>query len=229
MRIQLLSIPGTVNRARVEVRIRKVLKKLGFEEALSYKGPVNGLIVIGNGTPDDVVITVLTHLLDGKCNAGLLIPTEKRFSGVKQIAHIMRTFRGKPVAFVIDQEDEGLKELYSGLIRKFSEFGIKLEPGEGKDRWREFFISGTRDSKMVVVVNGLDGYKVHKIEDHLLALHGVDLDRLPTSTRGDPKGVWKHLSSREEDLLVKVLEKLNKRNMKEYFPQHIELKRICLS
>ena len=228
MRIQLLNIPGTVDRARIEVRIRRVLKKLGLENALAYKGPVDGLIVIGNGTPDDVVVTVVAHLLDGRCNAGLLIPTEKRFGAVKHVVNVIRIFSGKPVAFVIDQEDEELENLYNELAKKFSEFGVKLELSRGEGRWGEFVIdSGSGDSKMIVVVNGLDGYEGHKIEDHLLTLHGVGPEELPTRAKGDPKEAWKLLSSREEDLLVKTLEKLNRRNLGEYFPQHTALERIC--
>lgn len=54
--------------------------------------------------------------------------------------------------------------------------------------WREFFTeSGLGDSKIIVVVNGLEGYEVHKIEDHLLALRGVDPEELHISVRDDPK------------------------------------------
>ncbi|MCD6349049.1 MAG: hypothetical protein J7L91_05415, partial [Candidatus Korarchaeota archaeon] len=183
---QLLNAPGTVDRAKIEVRIRKVLKKLRLKNTLAYKGLVDGLIVIGNGTPDDAVVTVIAHLLDGRCNAGLLIPTEKGFGAVKHVVHVMRTFSGKPVAFVIDQEDMELEDLYRRITKKFSKFGVGLELSGGEGRWREFVIdSGSGGSKVIVVVNGLDGYEVHEIEDHLLALHGIGPEELPTGAKGD--------------------------------------------
>ncbi len=228
MRIQLLNVSGAVDSAKIEIRVRRAVKELNLGNSLVDKGSIDRLIVIGDGTPDDIVVTVISYLLDGICNAGLLIPTDKGFGAVRHVVQVMRTFSGKPIAFVLDQEDLELEDFYKGLSNKFLEFGVTLEPRGGEGRWREFLARfGSGSSRIIVVVNGLEGYEVHKIEDHLLALLGVDLKRLPANVRRDSKEAWKLLSSKEENLLITALKKLDRGNLSEYFPQHAVLEKIC--
>ncbi len=230
MRIQLLNVPGSLNSVKIEVRIRRIVKELSLENPLTDKGSVDGLIIIGDGTPDDVAVTIIAHWLDGKCNAGLFIPIDRRLGAVKHVIRVMRIFNGKPIAFVLDQEDQELEDLYEGLKKKFSEFGVILESRDGEGRWREFTARfDSQASKIIVVVNGLEGYEVHKIEDHLLALINVDLRELGNARKDSKVVAWKILSSKEKDLLVKALKKLSRENLKEYFPQHIALERLCSS
>ncbi len=230
MRIQLLTIAGSLDGARVEARIRRVLRKLDIGNPLTDKGRVSGLIVVGDGTPDDVVVTLVAHTLDGEeCTAGLLVSTRKGVGSVETVIDVVRIFPNRPIALVIDQDREDLERLYEKIAGKFRKFGVRLEIKDGEGRRREYAAGFHSNGKLIIVVNGLGDYVSHKIEDHLLILKGLTPKRLRSEGfPEDPKEAWKKLSSQNKDLLVDVLRELKEvKDLERYFPQHIALRRIC--
>ncbi len=231
MRIQLLTTAGSLDGARMEARIRRVLRRLDIGDPLTDRGRVDGLIVVGDGTPDDVVVTLVAHILDGeRCTSGLLVSTRKGVGSVETVIDVVRTFPNRPIALVIDQDREDLEELYEKIAGKFREFGVQLEMKDGGRRWREYVARFHPESnELIIVVNGLGDYISHKIEDHLLMLKGLTPERLRSEGYPeDPKEAWKRFSSQNKDFLVEVLKELREMSdVERYFPQHVALERLC--
>ncbi len=231
MRIQLLTTASSLDGARIEARIRRVLRKLNVGNPLTNKGRVDGLIVVGDGTPDDVVVTLVAHILDGEeCTAGLLVSTRKGVGSVETVIDVARIFPNRSIALVIDQDREDLERLYEKIAGKFRDFGVRLEIKDGEGRWKEYEAEFHSDgTELIIVVNGLEDYVSHKIEDHLLMLKGLTPEKLRSEGYPeDPKEAWKKLSSQNKDLLVEALKELKElKDVEMYFPQHIALRRIC--
>ena len=61
---------------------------------------IRTIIVLGDGTPDEIVIMILAHFLDGKVDAGIVKPKYLRVGAIRAIKNIALSFHGKISDFI---------------------------------------------------------------------------------------------------------------------------------
>ena len=196
------------------------LRNSGYETrriiAWEVKG-LDSLIVIGNGTPDDKVIGVLSHYLDGNTVTGVVKPKEKM--GLSAIDRLKTYLDSKinKIMVLIDQENRLLREFFDEALERLTQIGIDLTVEEEEmNRLRvcRCSLAGKR-FEVIIVVNGLDDISTekHTIEDHLIKSAGIE-------AKGSSKNSWNSLSKNEREEVFRKLK--GKRGIiEDLFPQQV--------
>jgi len=190
---------------------------------------MDALIIIGNGTPDDVVLLILTHKMDGDHVVGITKPKERL--GTASISLIRQYLRiSKNLIFVIDQEKDTLEDIWRRVDEKLQGNGIASRLIEEDKRIKIFDCSlGSYKFKVSIVINGLNGqYQKHTIEEHLIEYYRRVLGGSLSNVADDPKDIWESLGERlHKDIYCKLLNS-SKDEIKEIFPLHIKaLEAVC--
>jgi len=187
------------------------------------------VIVIGNGTPDDIVTTIIAHHMNGTKTAAMIIPEceSKQNRSIKRTGDIVLEITIKSskfmkkfstMLFVIDQETLKLDERFRGIIRRLKGCGVDFTDMDEtcNDRVKAFKCkTGDWAFYLVCVVNGLDDVpsERHCIEDHLVKLGNLKL------IKNDSKETWWAL---EKSRQYKILGRLSDKSVVDkFFPQHI--------
>ena len=208
---------------------------------LSRLAPVKGVIIIGNGTPDDIVCLILCHKFDGKHVVGVTKPEAAGIkSAILAALKIVEKVKVKDLMIILDQEgreqEEFWNEVEDGFRKEKVEFAVN-EEGEG---FRAYECSQAHYKfKVAVLVNGLPNkqYKKHTIEDHLLELSmslenvGEDVEEVLRESEYNPKEAWKKLRKKNKEIHGKVYSHLlnaSKDKIRSYFPQHVRALEIFL-
>ncbi len=156
---------------------------------------IDALIIIGDGTPDDVVLLILTHKMDGDHVVGITKPKERlgasSLSSIRQ--YIERIKNLKSLIFVIDQEKDVLEDIWRQVDEKLKDNGIVFKLFEEDNRMKIFDCSlGSYKFKVLIVINGLDEqYQRHTIEEHLIEYYRKVLGGNLSSVTNYPKEIWK--------------------------------------
>ena len=193
---------------------------------------LNKIIAITDGHPDDTVMLILTHKLDGEKVVGALKTRFTMIGGIKSILKIMpEQFKQiEAILFTLDQNTKDLSELWEEIVDTFKQNSTLLEmlTLDGSNRVRVFKCRVVREFSALVVINGLNyDYTRHTIEDHLIeALKNVDEESVKNalnSSRNDPKAAWRNLTRNEEFYreIFKRLLNMSIGELKRIFPQHI--------
>ena len=200
---------------------------------LSRLAPVKGVIIIGNGTPDDIVCLILCHKFDGKQVVGVIKPEA---AGIKSAIYAaLRSIREKinNLMVILDQEEKKEKEFWNEIEDVFKKEKVEFEVIEKEEKFRVYACSQAHYKfKVAVLVNGLPNkqYKKHTIEDHLLelsmSLENVreDVEEVLRESEYDPKEAWKKLRKKNKEIHGKVYSHLlnaSKDKIRSYFPQHV--------
>jgi hypothetical protein len=80
--------------SKTAANISKLSRKLKINVITMESIPITGIIVLADGTPDDYVISILSHKLDGKYVAGIAKPEKTRI-GVFSILPVYKISREK--------------------------------------------------------------------------------------------------------------------------------------
>ena len=198
-------------------------------DSLDLNEESDTVIVLGDGTPDDISIFLIASKLNGKKAVYMLKPDDTRYSAANEIRTVLKSFNEKIVRFifVVDQEKEELSKIAKSFTGKLKELGIEILREEKLQDRVDFFDSklGSLEFKVYLVVNGLDeiNTEAHAIEDHLLKCTqkaGLPGPNLKGKTS---KEVWKELfknkqSKEKEKILSKIYQEALKAP-KECFPQ----------
>lgn len=212
MRLRLLN-PGH----RLSVDTLSTARKLRVVEAIDLgSGRSPALVVVANGSPDNRVLLVLAHTLDGLSTVDVTFPSRKHvtvFSWLQDYA-LMRYAK---MLVLIDQEDKPLEEIHEALRAR--------APVRGRAQGRLATLTletrlGT--STVIVAVNGTDDprFTRHTIEDHLMALaEKLRLLDLP-ATSADPKEVWRGMSKEAQHEVLRQL-LTSPELAEEAFPQQV--------
>ncbi len=156
---------------------------------------IDALIIIGDGTPDDVVLLILTHKMDGDHVVGITKPKERlgasSLSSIRQ--YIERIKNLKNLIFVIDQEKDVLEDIWRQVDEKLKDNGIVFKLFEEDNIMKIFDCSlGSYKFKVLIVINGLDEqYQRHTIEEHLIEYYRKVLGGNLSSVTNYPKEIWK--------------------------------------
>jgi len=196
------------------------LKNSGYntsELIVSWAERIDSLIIIGNGTPDDQIIGVLSFNLNGGETVGIVKPQVTGLSVIDLIKTYLAQTKIEKYLILVDQERLTSDELFRNAEKRMSELGIRPSIEEEKDRVRAYDCSiGSKKFKVFIVVNGLDEVSTdgHTVEDHLIKF-------LELEVRGTSKETWNSLSSKEKEDTFRKLNGMNEDSIRQLFPQQV--------
>ena len=206
--------------SRLAVNIGRISRKIGIDALTLEPTALTGIIVLANGTPDDWVVALISHHLNGRRKIlGIVKPEVTRLGVLNSLPTYLEVLKGDKIAILVDQEDEKLDSLFNEVGRKLSEIGISAWNVVKERRlWVYDCKRGGKEFRLIVVVNGLDDYpfEKHSIEDHLLKA-AERLLKIEVNER-DPKKGWNKLKDRQVELFRKLK---NIKNLNDIFPQQI--------
>ncbi|MCD6484462.1 MAG: hypothetical protein J7L47_05045 [Candidatus Odinarchaeota archaeon] len=206
--------------------IQKYSRKLNIQVIVSKSNILRDIVVIGNGTPDDVAFSIVAHDQNGEKVVGIVKP-EKIWLNVIDFIPIYLQGNVRNILILIDQEDKNLALLYDEIKERITRIGIQASEEDVDKRVRVFSCTrGAKKFRLIFVINGLDDIptKKHTIEDHLVKAASIfennsillELEK----TGKTSKEVWKEL---EEGIREKILRQLTqqRKKMRKLFPQQI--------
>ncbi|MCD6387344.1 MAG: hypothetical protein J7L30_03385 [Methanophagales archaeon] len=227
MRLRVLSPPDW----SISRNLAKWARKLRIP--LSGPAPVKGVIIIGNGTPDDIVCLILCHKFDGKQVVGVTKPEAAGIkSAILAALKIVEKVKVKDLMIILDQEERGQEEFWNEVEEGFRKEKVEFAVNEEGEGFRAYECSQAHYKfKVAVLANGLPRqYRKHTIEDHLLelsmSLENVreDVEEVLRESEDDPKEAWKKLRKKNKEIHGKVYSHLlnaSKDEIRSYFPQHV--------
>jgi hypothetical protein len=206
-------ISGVSKRIKMDVFVK------GLNTADSHS-----LVVIGNGTPDDIAFSIVAFHLNGDKIAGIVKPkTERRYSFINMIP-LYLSGKIRNILILMDQEDDPLTAIYERIkkdLERLATGEIELTKEETTERVRVYKGSyGSKEFELILVINGLDeiGVGKHSIEDHLLKAAGeVSIE---VGDFGNAKDAWRALSNDQQLSIYKVL-KDHRKLLESVFPQQV--------
>ncbi|RLE85712.1 MAG: hypothetical protein DRJ41_00670 [Thermoprotei archaeon] len=204
-------------------------RKLKIPLVKGYQ-PVDVVIVIGNGVPDNIMCMILAHKLNGTRIIGLTKP-ERSLSGTfHELAFHTRV---RKIVVILDQEDRNLDEVWRYLETELRRAGIKINIVNSEPRLCIYSCSyGNHLFEVIAVINGLEmPYRKHTIEDHLLKiceeLCGSKLSQMLGTRSVDPKEMWNRLRNMHFEVYSYIL-KANISKLEEIFHYHIKALKLVL-
>lgn len=182
------------------------------------------LVVIGNGTPDDIAFSIIAFHIKVDKIAGIVKPkTERRYGFINLIPTYLKG-KVRKILILMDQEDdkmstiyeriqEGVKKLATGKIKVIDEESEKVRVYEGKYGGKEF--------ELILVINGLDEIQTtkHSIEDHLLK--AAEILSIDVGDFDNSKAAWKSINHDRQLKIFKGL-KEKRKIVESVFPQQIK-------
>lgn len=172
------------------------------------------LIVLGNGSPEDEIIGIMSYHLDGRRTVGIV---KSQSPGIASLDHIRDYMfeNVQRILFIIDQDDNNLSQFFASVSERIG-IAVPIEDQEGNGRVKIYHYSlSQRIVEIIVVASGSDDLDTshHEIEDHLLVLAGEG------PSVSDPKRHWRRL---DQDVRQDVFRLLKDRDLFEVvFHQHV--------
>ena len=212
------------------------LRRCGLPEDAHVSAPErsDSAAILGNGSPEHLVVASLAHELDGKRVLDLAKPQVYTHISAARIVHI-HAERVNAIALMLDQNVESLRTIVRGVRKELEGTDVMVRKIRGRGRLRIYDCEHMeRNFTLLVAISGLDdvpGLTKHTIEDHFLtAIDHLKMLGAETASEirqaidkagGDPKEAWRRLSRRfrldETDALHRLRER---RKLGELFPQH---------
>jgi len=182
------------------------------------------LVVIGDGTPDDIAFSIIVFHLNGDKIAGIVKPKEKK--RIDCVGLIPAYLKGniRKIIFLMDQEDDKLSTIYERIhegVKKIATGKIKVIDEESEKRLKVYECKyGSKEFELILVINGLDEIHTdkHSIEDHLLK--AAELLSIEIGDFENSKEAWNSIKDRHEDIFKKLKKK--RKIVEGVFPQQIQ-------
>ncbi|MCP8309241.1 MAG: hypothetical protein H3Z53_01710 [archaeon] len=197
--------------------IRKISKKLGIKVVATKVEDLDRMVVITNGTPDDMVFAIISHHLNGDKTVRIVKPNGiTRLVALDLLKKTYLKLKINKIMFLIDQETDPPDQIFEKVKEKLSSMGISIDSERDGHRFRiyECRLAGNK-FKVIIVVNGLDDIpiKKHTIEDHLIKIAEI-------KALEDTKKTWLKLDQNKRDEIFKMVKDV--KTVKYIFPQQIE-------
>ena len=229
--------------------IRKLARQLK-EEGGSFEvfSPVpkispQFLILIGNGTPDDLILAILAHKFNGSTFVFLVRPEVRRnIPAIRTIPTLIKQagVKIRKILFLVDQETQlNLEKIFIKVESLLQKEKVKILQEERSGRLEVLTCSFQgKEFDLILVINGLDRpYQKHSIEDHLLEalrltsiLPQNKLEKLVQEAGNDPKRAWWEKVEKKTQLqILAALHQMNKERLREIFPQQYQAFQLFLS
>ena len=198
---------------------------------------IKSLLIVGDGTPDEIVSMLLLHKFNGKEGryVGILKPEYLRLEAIRSVVTLINQSSFDVVMLFLDQEDDDLNELWGRVEEKIGSYftcsryiSNVLSAAEASDRLRIFKCQTVRNSFLfAIVINGLSDFpcEKHTIEDHLvkLAIEKLGLDRKYSKDKGGcSKDLWNSYSRNDRIEVFNLIINLPVEEVSVFFPQHLE-------
>jgi len=212
--------------SRLVTNISRISRRLKMDVLVKEVATrdLDTLVVIGDGTPDDIAFGIIAFHLKGDKIAGIVKPKEeKRIDCVGLIpAYLKGNIR--KIIFLMDQEDDKLSTIYETIhegVKKIATGKIKVIDEESEKRLKVYECKyGSKEFELILVINGLDEIHTdkHSIEDHLLK--AAELLSIEVGDFGNSKEAWNSIKDRHEDIFKKLKKK--RKIVEGVFPQQIQ-------
>ncbi|MEA2032327.1 MAG: hypothetical protein U9N41_01945 [Euryarchaeota archaeon] len=214
--------------SRLATNITKISRVLKMD--VLVKGvdvlDLDTIVVIGDGTPDDIAFSLIAYHLNGDEIAGIVKPPGRTGLGVSDLIPTYLKGKVRKIMVLMDQEDEPLNticERTQNSLKKLAKCKIKIIDEEGKSEKRQKVYKckyGGKEFELILVINGLDEIHTdkHTIEDHLLKVAemlSIKVEDFETS-----KEAWKSIERRHVEIFKGLKEKRN--IVGSVFPQQIK-------
>jgi hypothetical protein len=196
---------------------------------MSPPNKINKLIVLGDGTPDDITIFLVSHHLNGTETVGIVKPIEGTGTSTFLLvpSYLSANKMLKVILFVLDQENEPLdsiSEKFEKVIKKSVNYEFQCLQASDEGRVKLYqSIYGARELSLILVINGLSAIATeqHMIEDHFLKLGSeLGLLNLP-NTIPNPKDYWHNAEKTTREAILQKLVR-SKKTLELTFPQQIK-------
>lgn len=210
-------------KARLSRNIIKFSKKLGIDTVVQQVSSLDTIIVVANGSPDDIVLCILTYCMNGGKVVGITKPEGRTRFGTFEILKDLLLPKINKILIVLDQEEQKLEFIFQEVERKLQEIGVRAELLNDCNNMRVCAYRcelGHRQFELIIVINGIDNIstRYHTIEDHLVMISEISMKEGETS-----KDAWKRIKNSLSAQLEVFRTILNFRNrLEEYFPQQIK-------
>jgi len=202
--------------SRLAINIRKISKKLGIKVVVTKEENLDRMVVITDGTPDDMVFAIISHHLNGDKTIRIVKPSVTRLDALDLIKTYLKLKINK-IMFLIDQETDPLGQIFEKVKERLSDMGISIDNEKEGHRFRIYECRHAgKLFKVIIVINGLDDIPTerHAIEDHLIKIAKIEV-------KGSSKTTWWNLNQDKRDEVFKILKK-DEKAVKQIFPQQIE-------
>jgi hypothetical protein len=205
--------------SRASINVRR-LRNYGFDTrriVAQDAGTLDKLIVLGDGSPEDEIMGILSHHHDGERIIGIVKPET---AGMAALDHLRNYASGnvQKILFITDQDGNGLEQFFQ-LARERIELTGRVQSIENcndDDRVRIYhWRFSNKLIDIIVVASGSEDLdtRSHEIEDHLLMIAGI------TSHVQDSKEQWRALDESEREDVLRLTQ--NKDLFEIAFHQHV--------
>ncbi|HUV02341.1 MAG TPA: hypothetical protein VMW67_02665 [Desulfobacteria bacterium] len=213
--------------SKLAAKIAGISKRIRMDVLIGNVDILNldTLVVIGNGTPDDIAFSIVAFHLNGDRIAGIVKPkTERRYGFINVIPLYLRRGNIRKILILMDQEDDSLDEIYERIQKDFGKLAtgkIEVIEEESEERVRIYKGKyGSKEFELILVINGLDeiGEKKHRIEDHLVS--AAEQVSIVIGDFENSKAAWRSLSNDQQIRIYKEL-KAHRNLLERVCPQQI--------
>ena len=213
--------------SRLATNIARISKKTRMDVLIKGVNiaDLDCLVVIGDGTPDDIAFSIIAFHLNGDKIAGIVKPEmERRYACINLIPTYLKGNIRK-ILILMDEEDDPLDTIYEKIQRGVEELAtgkVKVIDEETEERVRIYTGKyGSKDFVLILVINGLGDIRTdkHSIEDHLLKaakMLSIDIGDFENS-----KAAWKSINHNRQLEIFNAL-KNNREMVKRVFPQQVQ-------
>jgi hypothetical protein len=188
------------------------------EIILSTPSEIDTLIVLGDGSPEDEIVGILTwHQRANPKTAGVVKPEKHHTDSFCTIRAYLESLKARCFLFIIDQDNVPLDDLFERIEIVFHEQGITLTSSHriaADARLKVYECAfASRQFRVIAVISGLADFEApaHEIEDHLLKLAGIDAAQ-------DAKKSWNQLGKERREAILRSLK--DEKVLQAAFPQH---------
>ena len=196
------------------LNISKISRKIKINVTVP-SGSSESIVIISNGSPDDIVFGILSFHSDGKELVGIVKPP--RITRIA-VLDIIKTYllklkpRIKKMLILMDQEEDNLNDIFDKCKRRLIKNNISITNEEEELRLKVYDCKYVdREFKIILVINGLDeiDVKKHRIEDHLIKAACLFLKDFKPKVN-DSKKAWEGLEKRQQIDILRMLKEREK-------------------
>ena len=210
---------------RLATNIARISKDIKMNVLTKFEPRgLDNLVVIGDGTPDDIVFSIIAFHSEADKIVGIVKPKIRGFGVIDLIPKYLK-INIRKILVLLDQDDYTLSEILEKLqkrLQKVATSEIKIIDEDCGKRLRVYNGKyGGKEFELILVINGLNEIQTdkHTIEDHLLKaaeMLSIDVENFENS-----KKAWQSITP---ELQLKIFNDLKTKGklMGRIFPQQVK-------
>ncbi len=210
---------------RLATNIARISKDIKINVLTKFEPPgLDTLVVIGDGTPDDIVFSIIAFHSEADKIVGIVKPGITGFGVIYLIPRYLKRNIRK-ILVLLDQDDYSLSTFYEKTKQRLKKVATsKLEIIEEKSEKRLRVYNGKyggKEFKLILVINGLDEILTdkHTIEDHLLK--AAEMLSIDVENFKNTKKAWQSVTIERQLKIFNDL-KTKGKMMGSIFPQQVK-------